>query len=92
MRTASAASNVSFASKKRAQLAPLDELHDQVGDVAFLGEVVHLHDVRVVQPPDGLRLARELRGIAARRLVVDAAFFRIVLTATRRLSAGSRPS
>jgi hypothetical protein len=41
------------------QLLAADELHHQVGDVAFLGEVVNLHDVRVVEPRDGLRLARE---------------------------------
>jgi hypothetical protein len=41
------------------ELLPLDELHDEVGDVALLAEVVHLHDVRVVEPRDGLRLAHE---------------------------------
>ena len=41
------------------QFLATDEFHDQVGDVAFLGEVVHLHDVRMVEPRDGLRLARE---------------------------------
>ena len=53
------------------QLLAADELHHEVGDVAFLGEVVDLHDVRVVEPRDGLRLAREahrviLRGVRDR--------------------------
>jgi hypothetical protein len=39
------------------QLLAADELHHQVGDVAFLGEVVDLHDVRMVEPRDRLRLA-----------------------------------
>ena len=45
--------------EKVLQLLATDEFHDEVGDVAFLGEVVHLHDVRVVEPRDRLRLARE---------------------------------
>ena len=41
------------------ELLALDELHDEVGDVALLAEVVHLHDVRVVEARHGLRLAHE---------------------------------
>ena len=41
------------------ELLALDELHHDVRDVAFFAEVVHLHDVGMVQPRDRLRLAHE---------------------------------
>jgi hypothetical protein len=41
------------------QLLAADELHHQVGDLTLLGKVVHLHDVRMVEPRHRLRLARE---------------------------------
>ena len=55
------------------QLLAADELHHQVGDVAFLGEVVHLHDVRMVQPRDGLRLAREPHRVVLRGVRIEMA-------------------
>ncbi len=56
------------------ELLALDELHDDVGDVALLAEVVHLDDVRMVQPRDRLRLAHEPHRILfGRRLVVEVA-------------------
>ena len=48
----------------------LDELHDDVGDFAFLAEVVHLDDMGMVQPRDGLGLAHEPHGVFLGRIVV----------------------
>ena len=59
MRTASAGVEPFLRLEEAAQLAPLDELHHQVGDVVLHAEVVHLDDVRVVEPRDRLRLAGE---------------------------------
>src|SRR6185436_1288935 len=56
------------------QLLAANELHDQVGDVAFLGEVVHLDDVRMVEPRDGLRLARKPHRVVFRGIRVQMAF------------------
>ncbi len=53
------------------QFLAADELHDQVGEVAFLAEVVDLHDIGVAQPRGGLRLADESRRVVPRSLVVD---------------------
>ncbi len=41
------------------QLVAADELHDEVGDVAFFAEIVDLDDVRVIEPGHGVRLAHE---------------------------------
>ena len=41
------------------QLIAADELHDEVGDIAFLAEVVDLDDVRVIEPGHCVRLAHE---------------------------------
>ena len=51
----------------------LDELHDEVGDFAFLAEVVHLDDVRVVQPRDRLGLAHEPHRVILGRVLVEVA-------------------
>ena len=51
----------------------LDELHDEVGDVAFLAEVVHLDDVRMVEPRDRLGLAHEAHRIVLGRILVEVA-------------------
>ena len=55
------------------QLLALDELHDDVSDIAFLAEVVHLHDVRMVESRDGLRLAHEPLGVILGRAFVEQA-------------------
>jgi hypothetical protein len=52
------------------ELLALDELHDDVGDLAFLAEVVHLDDVGMVQPRDGLGLAHETHRIFLGGIVV----------------------
>jgi hypothetical protein len=41
------------------QLIAADELHDEVGDVAFFAKVVDLDDVRVIEPGHSVRLAHE---------------------------------
>ena len=41
------------------ELFPLDVLHHDVGELALGAEVVHLHDVRVVEPRHGAHLALE---------------------------------
>ena len=45
--------------KVRFEFLAADELHHDVGDIAFFTEVEHLHDVGVVHARDGLRLAHE---------------------------------
>ena len=50
----------------------MNSMHE-VGDVAFLAEVVHLDDVRVVQPADRLRLAHEARRIVLGERLVEVA-------------------
>ena len=51
----------------------LDELHHEVGDFALLAEVVHLHDIGVVQARDGLGLADEPHGEVLGRVLVEVA-------------------
>jgi hypothetical protein len=55
------------------EIASADELHDDEGDVAFLAEVVHLDDVRVVEPGDRLRLLAKAHRVFARDLLVEVA-------------------
>ena len=51
----------------------LDELHDNVRDFAFRAEVVHLHDVRVIQPRDRLGLAVETHRVFLGGVLVERA-------------------
>ncbi len=52
------------------ELLALDELHDEVGNVVLLAEVVDLDNVRVVEPRHRLRFAYEPhREVLARVLV-----------------------
>ncbi len=51
----------------------LNELHHDVRDFALGAEVVHLHDIRVVQPRDRLGLAIETHRVLARRILVERA-------------------
>src|SRR5262249_38135395 len=45
----------------------------QVGNAAFLAEIVDLHDVRVIEPRRCVRLANEAPGEVLRRLLVELA-------------------
>ena len=56
------------------QLLALDQLHDDVRDIALLGEIEHLDDVGVVQARHCLRLAREARRILLGGVGVERAF------------------
>src|SRR6059036_3167132 len=43
------------------------------GDIAYLAEVIHLHDVRMVEPRDGLGLAHEPHRVILGRVLVEVA-------------------
>ena len=51
----------------------LDELHDEVRDVAFLAEVVDLDNVRMVEPRDRPRFAHEAHRVILGRIFVEVA-------------------
>ena len=51
----------------------LDELHHDIRDFAFGAEVVHLHDVGVVQPRDRLGLAVESHRVFPGGVLVEGA-------------------
>jgi hypothetical protein len=55
------------------ELPALDVLHHDVREVAFGGEVVHLHDIGVVEPRHGAHFALEAHGIVARGGLVERA-------------------
>jgi hypothetical protein len=55
------------------ELLALDVLHHDVRELAFGAEVVHLHDMGMVEPRHGAHFALEAHGIVARGRLVDRA-------------------
>jgi hypothetical protein len=55
------------------ELLALDVLHHDVREIAFGGEVVHLHDIGMVEPCHGAHFALEAHGIGARGGFVERA-------------------
>src|SRR5438094_308716 len=53
------------------ELLALDELHDEVGDVAFLTKVVDLDDVGMIESRDGLRFAHEAHRVILGRVLIE---------------------
>ncbi len=51
----------------------MDELHHDVREVALGAEVVHLHDVGMVEPRYGTHFAPEAQGIVPRGVFVERA-------------------
>ena len=55
------------------ELLALDVLHHDVREIAFGAEVVHLHDVGMVEPRHGAHFALEAQGNLACRSLVERA-------------------
>ena len=55
------------------ELLALDVLHHDVREIAFGSEVVHLHDIGMVEPRHGAHFALEAHGVLARGRLVERA-------------------